>query len=133
MRTTSLFILALAWNALAVEYRCPESIETEQKLLKPSLPEWSSMNDRMNRQQRLEQISVFSGHPRDGASLVPDNVNEKNDPFWTLERSKKETYWIGCFYSQSTVRLVREIAPNLTRCTLVSKSTGKHSHFLKCN
>ena len=107
---------------------CPKQIETEQKLNTQLADQWQSMNDTFNNRQLLEMIQVFSGHPKDGASLIPDNTNT-HDAVWTFN-NEKESLWIACFYQQSTVRLIHKLPNNVKKCFL-NKKKNPESIFCK--
>lgn len=100
----------------------PPSIDTQQSLVAP-VEGFEPLVDTLNGAQTLESVVIYDGHPQEGASLVPDNVHDKKDPYWTRHPGT-ESFWMGCFYRQSTVRLIRELPKTAKKCTLKFKKSA---------
>ena len=108
-------ILLLSNLAFPLEIRCPENIETKQTLSKAQ-DGWDAVVDTLNGRQNLETMELYDGPFEEGAALVPDNESSKKDPYWTNHTLKG--FWVACFYSQSTVRLTKQIPGSVKKCTL---------------
>lgn len=119
-----LFCSSLAYSR---DYTCPKEIETEQAL-KTKTTDWSSMIDIMNGKQYLRTMSVFDGHPSEGASLVPDIKG----PSWTFPKIKERSIWLMCEYNQTTVRLIKELAKDITSCVFHDTSKNNRTQFITC-
>ena len=81
----------------------------------------------------LSAISLYSGHPRDEASLAPHDdravTADLRESTWTLDG---ET-WVGCFYGGSSVQLVRALPATVTSCRMlegVKPGSVKVSRFV---
>jgi hypothetical protein len=123
----------MIWPAAAADYRCPPTIETRQSMAaKPPRP-WEAIPDVWNGKQLLENVQVYDGPPKDGASLVPDNESSEKDPIWTFAKNQKRRIWIACFYSQSFIRLVQELPPGVEKCTLLYKRNSKTLDHFSCH
>ncbi len=121
---------------MAAEYRCLNSIETQQtlsaKLINQLNADWEAMPDAINAHQSLENIQVYDGHPREGAALVPDNEDSREEPFWTFPKDQKRRIWIACIYSQSIVRLVKQLPEAVKKCTLKYRGKSKQIDRILC-
>jgi hypothetical protein len=114
----SIIFFIQAGVASAAEFRCPESIATEQKLGQ-KVESWKeSMDDTAT--FPLEGITFFDGDPSEHASLVPDNEDAKNQKrvgsLWTFSRRVKSSNWFVCRYSNTSVRLAKELPPTTKSC-----------------
>jgi hypothetical protein len=125
-----IIFLLFSSSSFAIDIHCPEEIKTIQSIVK--LKEWDQMLDTLNSKQCLIQMSIYDGNPREGASLVPDNEGSKQDPYWTFSGKGERAYWIACFYSQSVIRLIKEIPRKIKKCTLRFKDNPKRVDFLSC-
>jgi hypothetical protein len=83
-------VAALLFSSIAgaSEFRCPPSIDTKQSSVAP-VKGFEPWIDTLNGRQLLERVSIYDGHPREGADLVPDNAGEKGDPYWTNDQSTR--------------------------------------------
>ncbi len=131
----AIFLLHLViYKCFAVEYRCPDTIKTIQSLPGKLSNGWTWFADTINNKQFLEAIQIYYGHPKDGASLVPDNGNNEDveeGPYWTFPPSiKHEKYWIACSYSQNIIRLAREIPTKLKKCIVKYKKDKSKLKFV---
>lgn len=64
-------------------------------------------------------IGLFSGHPREMASLVPDKQSRSGKQLvstWSLPGGS-ERYWLACGYTQTTLQLAQRLPAGLSRCT----------------
>jgi len=103
-----------------VVFKCPYEVSTTQSLKGAVPSEWEPLLDTLNGNQLIERISVYDGHPKEGADLIPDNVGKnggkKEDSYWSFTPGR--TYWLACFYSQNVIRLVQKIPSDVKKCTL---------------
>lgn len=103
---------------------CPASIvatETSSAVLGP----WEVVIDESKGGRTLEQILVYSGHPRDMGSLMPDNSVKRNGKLvstWQLTSpDARGGYWLGCAYRNSTTLLVRPLPASTKVCRLTQR------------
>ncbi|MFL5814111.1 MAG: STY0301 family protein [Bdellovibrionia bacterium] len=80
-------------------------------------------------------IMMFNGHPKELASLVPDNedASETKASRWTL---KGGTYWVACRYGfGESLLLAKHLGSVKSFCTeqRVSKKESGNFRGLKCN
>jgi hypothetical protein len=67
----------------------------------------------------FNNIGLFSGHPREMASLVPDTQRRSGKQLlsaWRLPGAS-ERYWLACSYTQTTLQITQRLPAGLTRCT----------------
>jgi hypothetical protein len=88
---------------------CPQSIDVTQSAT--PVKGWETVDEATP--IVLDRVAVYSGHPREKASLVPDGdedmFNTKHD-VWTLHRkSKDDDFWISCVYINTTIMLVKKV------------------------
>ncbi|MEO5669039.1 MAG: STY0301 family protein [Bdellovibrionota bacterium] len=112
-------------SLFAADFRCPDSIATNESVTSKVPSEWRSLRDEINGSQSLENVEVYDGPFEDGASLVPDNVAAKDAPYWNFEKGTSQTHGMACLYSQSAVRLVRSLPARIKRCTMTFSKVDK--------
>lgn len=64
-------------------------------------------------------ISLFSGHPREMASLAPDKQSRSGKQMlstWSLPGGS-DRYWLACGYAQTTMQIAKQLPAGLSRCT----------------
>ena len=63
-------------------------------------------------------MSLFSGHPKDDASLVPDSDksigNGTRESVWILSGE----HWVGCNYRGTAAMLVQPVPAQFDRCRM---------------
>lgn len=67
----------------------------------------------------FNSITLFSGHPREMASLVPDKQDRSGKQLvstWKLPGGT-ERYWLACGYAQTTLQVAQRLPAGLSRCT----------------
>lgn len=98
---------------------CPHSISVEQKLAVP-LDGWEA--GRTPGLAVLERVTIYDGHPRELASLVPDGEERRNAgriaSVWKLDPSS--TYWIECAYRSTDVVIFRRLPAKTSTCEVVT-------------
>jgi hypothetical protein len=102
---------------------CPPVIDVTESVATTD-PSWTVTQDKGRRGHFLDSISIYSGHPRDIANLVPDNTTQRNQErkyTWNLSASKQEEYWIACSYSNSLSLLTKALSKTHKKCVLTEK------------
>ena len=98
---------------------CPEEISVEQRLTAP-LEGWET--GRSKGRAALELVTIYDGHPRELASLVPDGQERRRAgrtaAFWKLNPSK--AYWVECAYRRTDVVIFRRLSEKTSRCEVVT-------------
>jgi hypothetical protein len=112
--------LVLISPCLAAEYKCPESIKTEQKLVGSAPLDWA--NDIDHQRIHLQDgIMVFDGQPSELASLVPEV--QKNKTYWTFNKAKDRPIYLTCDYIGTAVRIIRPLPKEFTKCVAIESKT----------
>ncbi len=128
-----ILFVAVSGNCFAIDYKCPEFIETTQSLKGSIQADFETITGAFQEKQRLERISVYSGHPKDGGTLVPDNDEySSKDPYWTFQVNDNRGVWMGCTYNNTTIILVRKFPTATTKCVLKYKLKPKRVDVLSC-
>lgn len=105
--------------AASGDLRCPETIDTEQRLASPAAG-WTAAQRRGT--GRLVGVTFFDGAPADEASLVYDDTATKGDEWiaiWHFAPNTTRGYWITCGYSGTTIELARALPASITVCRVV--------------
>jgi len=98
---------------------CPKAIVVEQRLAAKPDSNWESIQEDVRHQ--LMSITIFDGHPTDGAALVPDASTEEKGRMvytWRLSASKTRRYWIACAYDRTNIMLIRPLDPDISICEI---------------
>jgi len=105
-------VVSLTAQASTEVFRCPSKIDTQEKLEK--LPAgFESMT--MDTNQYWVSVTLYSGHPKENASLAPDNNS------WSF--SLEDTIYLGCSYNQSKIMLFKQLPKQVTACELIVDKT----------
>jgi len=118
---TASALVVLASNVIAAPTpgNCPASILANETMSSPSAP-WVVVADESKGGRTLEQILVYTGHPRDMGSLAPDSSVKRNGKLvstWLLTSpDQRGGYWIGCTYRNSTTLLARPLPASVKVC-----------------
>lgn len=118
-----IFLIAyslLSANAFSTEYLCPPQMKSVQTATTQT-SEWLIWADKLNDVQSLESISVYSGHPDEGASLVPSNVGSTIST-WKFS-NEKFRIWMACHYGQTYLRSIKELPQNIKKCSILTKKS----------
>jgi hypothetical protein len=100
---------------------CPEAIQVDERLVSEH-PLWESATDTGYGQfgHRLHNNSLYYGHPKNRASMVPedttDKKGERKSTWKLLDNGTKEEYWVACSYNNTLQILVRRLPPHLKSC-----------------
>ncbi len=122
-RFLSLMIAASAAASLAaaaapVKYDCPSTVAVAEQ---PKAPDasWEAMLDSGRAGYPLDAVAVYSGHPREMASLVPDSskkVKLHQITTWEFPEPDPRGIWMACMYGNSHAMLVRKVQADAKRC-----------------
>lgn len=111
------FVMSLlAQQAMATPVNCPPIINTDQTL-KQEINGWDGYTAATDSQHVLQGITFYDKHPKENASLAPDNENTKNNKLvWTFD--KKSDVWVACRYSNTNVQLIQQLPKERGNCTV---------------
>jgi len=111
-----LFLILPAAALAKEEYRCPEYIYTEQKLMGPADVEvWQGLTDlKADKANNPEGFSMYDGDPKEGAQLKPEHIPPGKDIFH-LESAQK-TVWAACTYYGTDVVLAQPLPAGYKKC-----------------
>ncbi len=137
---TQWFFLAMAASMLspsvaADDYTCPLSLEIKEKLVSEPA-DWSGMyekssgeiaytgNNEVSDTVNLVEIMLYSGEPKEQATLIPDNADnlseEEGDSLWSFkspDEQKKHPLYMVCRYDGSSLGVFRKLATPVKACT----------------
>ncbi|CAM2791501.1 Uncharacterised protein [Legionella steigerwaltii] len=112
-------------SASATTIHCPETIQTNQSL-QHEIKAWEAFQDDWNSTHHFDRITFYSGHPKEHASLAPDNeVSKVKKLTWSFD---KQEIWVACGYTNTKIQLIQKIPNGTKSCsvtyniTLASKS-----------
>jgi hypothetical protein len=145
MKNVAVFVLSavIAFSAsksaaAKFEAECPEEIKTKQS--GTPVKGWTADVDMINARQIFTGLVLFSGHPKDGATLMPDETapakaGEKpgdgaGDIVYTLTAS--ETY-MACQYTGTLVRLIKKLPKDVKSCQVKFSATLGHVQMVACD
>lgn len=112
----SFLIVFLSSNALANKVECPRGMMTTQIML-GKVEGWEAYVDELNSRHSLETITFFDQHPKEMASLAPDNENTKGNKLtWTF--GPKQEIWLVCKYKNTKVELIKKLPADVKSCTV---------------
>lgn len=89
-------------------------------------------------QHYFENAGIYSGHPREQASLVPDEQvgAKKLTARWSLPPNSQHAYWLGCSYRGTTVMAVRQLDSHYRSCSIEyakRRGSGLEIKQIQCN
>jgi len=119
-------------KAGSLEILCPPEVATVQT--SSAAPEgWDVFIDTVNAKHFLESISLYSGHPREMASLVPDNEGDSSDDssVWTLFPENSRSYWVACKYHDTDIMLIKSFA--ITKSCIVTANPEVNTVEVDCS
>lgn len=122
---TAILSLVLMQSATASQL-CPNTISTKQTL-QGSQTGWESFTDRENTSTRLSGITLYSGHPKEMASLAPDNEGTSSDKLtWRFDQEKEsQGIWLACQYEHTQIQLIKKLPATLTTCSALYQSRNE--------
>jgi hypothetical protein len=105
----------LAAQAAPLVLSCPATVSVAASAQAPA--GWEAVPS--TQPLSFSNVSLFSGHPREMASLVPDTQRRSGKQLlstWNLPGGS-ERYWLACGYTQTTLQITLRLPAGLTRCT----------------
>ena len=117
---------------------CPDQIKTEQKAKTPPAG-WETSNTWNNllpdNGHALNGIAFYSGPPKEGALLAPDQTKTRGKKFTSIWQFQpgKEKYWFACTYDQTTVVLTKQLPDRPLRCEVSYSGTSPVPVKQVCN
>ena len=91
--------------AIAESIKCPESIKTQQSM-KEKVKDWDIFIEGWSTGHKLNGVTFFDAHPKEKASLAPDNEDTKDNKLvWTFK--SKNHIWFACRYMDTKVQLLK--------------------------
>lgn len=106
---------AQAIQAAPLVLTCPATLAVTEGAQAPA--GWEAVGT--SQPHPFNSISLFSGHPREMASLVPDKQSRSGKQLlstWSLAGGS-ERYWLACGYAQTTMQAAKQLPAGLSRCT----------------
>jgi hypothetical protein len=107
--------ISLSAQAAPLLLSCPASISVAASAQAPA--GWEAVPS--TQPSSFNGVGLFSGHPREMASLVPDKQNRSGKQLvstWSLPGGS-ERYWLACGYTQTTLQVAQRLPAGLSRCT----------------
>ena len=89
----------------------------------------------MNARHLLRDVSVYDGHPRKCASLIPDSDQEfkakkKWVLTWKLVPVSKEGTWIRCSYMHTRLSAVIQLPGSAKEVRITSNTEIPNNHYV---
>ena len=107
--------MGLTAQAAPLVLNCPATINVAASAQAPA--GWEAVPS--TQPLSFSHVSLFSGHPREMASLVPDTQRRSGKQLlstWSLPGGS-DRYWLACSYTQTTLQVTQRLPAGLTRCT----------------
>lgn len=101
---------------------CPREIKVTESVTAVD-SSWSATRNEGGR-YILDSVSVYSGHPRGMASLIPDKSvvrHLRRVSTWNFIASEKEEHWMACSYINSLTLLTKALPKNYKKCELTTE------------
>jgi len=120
----AIFLLPVASHSAELElvFTCPKVFPAVQA---STDREWQSLeaSDGQIIQARglpmkLSGMALYSGHPRERASLVPDDDKRMKGTGRTASWKFQGEHWVGCNYANSGHMLIRPLPVTATACEM---------------
>ncbi len=93
--------------------------------MKATYPSWEVSADKGKVDVHLQSMLLYDGHPREMASLVPDETTEASGRLiatWELRKTSADTsYWVGCAYRNSMTLLTKRLPDTVSICRYTQK------------
>ena len=112
-------------NLEITDFNCPEKIEADfnQQLTTP-VKGWSPFIDKVNTSFNLKAVSFYFGPPEGLAMIAPSENSNKHQKFLFGSPSKVQI-WQVCAYTNSLVKLSRQLLSQIKSCSVQLKPTLK--------
>ena len=131
MRAFTTFLLLLLSGvtlAAPVALECPPTVAVEQGVSAPV--GWKAVLGTPVR--ALERVGFYSGDPKDGASLIPDNtksIKRESIDKWVFPKSQREQVWFACFYVGVDTFLSKPLDIGVAQCEARYETTVSGSRL----
>ena len=121
-----------AANAAEERTYCPNEIKVNQQSIAAPVEGWEPFVDRQNERHLLNKVTFYSGPPKELASLAPDSEeSRKHILTWNFPETDPKLYYIGCSYSDTTVRLTKKLT-GIKGCTVEYGNSSSEITAVKC-
>jgi len=98
-------------------FMCPTEIKVEEQKLEKKIHGWEPFIDVVNLKIFLQGVTFYDGHPKELASLVPDNEGQKvKFLIWNFPDKNPRPFYISCSYSKTSLMLIKEIPKGIKSC-----------------
>ena len=115
-----LLIVAMKSAKAGTTIACPEALKVNATIQPPAgweviPPKWKSS---------LDGITIYSGHPKELGSLVPDELPTK-DGYDIAQWDTDDNTWLECRYTGTHYTIARKLPKGLKSC----KAHYKHQDY----
>ncbi len=130
-------------SAAVFEAECPEEVKTRQAAL-PTPKGWSAHVEAVSARQIFTGLELYSGHPKDGAPLFPDEAaapaagkpaaaatDAPSDTTYTIPAGRES--YVSCQYTNTIVRLIGKIPKTAKTCRVRFSETLGHVQKVICD
>ncbi len=113
-----LMLCLIVGQAHAMEWLCPQRIETDQTL-ESDPASWTVGTHQFP--SLLKRVHLYDGPPDQLASLVADNKTSTDGVYvYTLDNENPRNYWIACVYSNTRLTLSTPLPAGITVCRVTA-------------
>lgn len=125
-------LLVAAPYAHAASYICPPLIDEEPRTAKPlnGFEGWD-FKEEEDEDHVLTEVSLYSGHPKEMASLAPDNKGGKAPWVWSNPKNGAN-YWLMCRYDRTRLTYIRKLDTFSKSCSVIQDKKTKKPSGLEC-
>lgn len=124
--STSALIIAPMCSAQSVVPVCPPTL-AESTPAPPPNSHWQGLIYMGQGTPKLATIMVFDGHPREMASLVPDESTSSKEAIavWRFRLSDSPRgIWIACTYTNTNAMFAMRLPSTVRECRLTQHRAG---------
>ena len=110
-------------TCLAVDLQCPASVQISESLAN-QIPPWEAVVDQGRGGYNLDNVGLYSGHPKNKAAVVPDKTTRSKGlakTTWRFPQKKSADFWISCSYANTSILLTRQLPDGLSHCEVTSE------------
>ncbi|MGE6116386.1 STY0301 family protein [Aeromonas salmonicida] len=111
-----MLLTALALSA-SLQFDCPQSIDTRQQLL--------------SQPRGWQAVALFDGDPGELAQLKPDNGDNAETHYWSLDSRNPRPFYLVCHYRGTAITLQQALPPGINYCR-VNQTDSDQLHGLIC-
>ena len=99
----------------AATIQCPQAVKTRQ-VIDGKMKGWDTFVNQENVINNLNGITFYDHHPKENASLAPDNEGTVGKKLmWTFGGSE---IWLACGYANTTVQLLQKLPAGIKTCAV---------------